>query len=112
MAHITIRKAPGTYVVRAGDAVIGETTRALELTEGGMSPVIYIPRDDMALALMDKTARETTCPHKGVASYYSVSAPGGTLVNAVWSYETPHDAVRDIAGHMAFYTDRITVERV
>ncbi len=112
MAHITIRKAPGTYVVRANGAVIGETTRALELTEGGMSPVIYIPRDDMALALMDKTARETTCPHKGVASYYSVTAPGGTLANAVWSYETPHDAVNEIAGHMAFYTDRITVERV
>ena len=32
--HIIITRAPGTWVVRAGGAVIAETGRALELAEG------------------------------------------------------------------------------
>ena len=38
--HIKIRKAAGTWVVRAGGAVIAESTSALELSEGSYSPVI------------------------------------------------------------------------
>ncbi|RVP75854.1 DUF427 domain-containing protein, partial [Sinorhizobium meliloti] len=26
---------------------------------------------------------------------------------AVWTYENPHDAVREIKDHMAFYPDRV-----
>lgn len=108
---ITITPAAGHYVVRAGGAVIGETDRALELREGSHPPVIYVPREDMGMALLDRTARQTTCPHKGVASYYSISVPGGTLADAVWSYEDPKPGVEAIRGHLAFYPDRVTVQR-
>ncbi|MGL4319888.1 MAG: DUF427 domain-containing protein [Paracoccaceae bacterium] len=110
-SHITIATAGGIVTVRANGAVIGESKHALELREGSYPPVIYVPRADMAMALLDKTTRQTTCPHKGKASYYSIVTPGGTLENAIWSYETPHADVAAIAGHMAFYTDRVTVER-
>ncbi len=111
MAHITITPAGGTVTIRANGAVIGETTRALQLNEGSYGPVIYVPRDDMAMALLDASAKQTTCPHKGKASYYSIVTPEGTLADAVWSYESPVGGVADIAGHLAFYTDRVTVER-
>jgi uncharacterized protein (DUF427 family) len=111
MAHITITPAGGTVTVRVNGAVIGETTRALELQEGSYGPVIYVPREDMAMALLDPSARQTTCPHKGNASYYSIVTPAGTLADAVWSYEAPLEQVAGIAGHLAFYTDRVTVER-
>lgn len=110
-SHITITAASGRYVVRAGGAVIGETDCALELREGGGAPVVYVPRADMGMTFLDKTEKQTTCPHKGVASYYSVSVPGSTLVNTVWSYESPKSEVSEIAGHLAFYTDRLTVQR-
>lgn len=109
--HITITPATARYVIRAGGAVIGETSRALELREGSYSPVIYVPREDVAMALLDRTDRRTTCPWKGDASYYSVTTPDGRLDNVVWSYEMPKDGVGEIAGHLAFYTDRVTVER-
>jgi uncharacterized protein (DUF427 family) len=32
--HIKVRKASGTWSVRAGGAVLGETKNALELSEG------------------------------------------------------------------------------
>ena len=40
MSKITIRKATGRWVVRSGGAVLGETSNALELSEGDLAPVI------------------------------------------------------------------------
>lgn len=109
--HIMIAPAGGTVTIRANGAVIGETTAALEMREGSYPPVIYVPRGDMAMALLDASARRSNCPHKGQAHYFSIVTPEGTLTDAVWSYETPHEDVAAIAGHLAFYTDRVTVER-
>lgn len=111
--HITIRKANGKWSVRAGGAVLGESSSALELSEGGYDPVIYFPRDDIAMAFLDRTDHSTHCPHKGDASYYSIVTNSTTLKNAAWSYETPHDQVSEIAGHLAFYPgDELTVEQI
>jgi uncharacterized protein (DUF427 family) len=110
--HIKIRTAPGTWVVRAGGAVLGESTRVQELSEGSYGPVHYFPREDIAMAMLDRTDRASTCPWKGRASYFSIVTPGGTLDNAVWSYEAPIPECAAIAGHLAFYADRVTIERV
>ena len=110
--HIRITPAGGRYVIRAGGAIIGETERALELTEGGYPPVIYVPREDIAMALLERTERATTCPWKGQASYFSIGAPEGRVEHAVWSYETPREGMEAIAGHLAFYPDKVTVQRV
>ena len=109
---IEITTAPGTWVVRAGGAVLGESANALELREDGYDPVIYFPREDIAMTFLDRTDRTTTCPHKGEANYFSIVTQTTTFENAAWTYETPKEAVARIAGHLAFYTDRITVERV
>ena len=111
--HIRIRKADGKWTVRAGGAVLVESSNALELNEGKLDPVIYFPRDDIAMALLEPTTRSTHCPHKGDASYFSIITPANTLEDAAWSYETPLEEVNDIAGHVAFYsTDQVTVERL
>lgn len=111
--HITIRPARGTWSVRAGGAVLGETENALELTENGYPPVIYFPREDIAMEFLDDSDKTTTCPHKGKASYFSIVTNSGTLQDSVWSYETPKDDVAQIAGHLAFYTgDMVTVEEI
>lgn len=109
---ISIRQMPGTWVVRAGGAVLGESRRALELSEGSLPPVIYFPREDLAMALLEPSDTRTTCPKKGEAVYFSIVAKSGTIADAAWSYETPHDAVAAIAGHIAFYPDKATVEDV
>lgn len=111
--HIKVRNAAGVWTVRAGGAVLGESRAALELTEGDYPPVIYFPREDIAMAFLDKTEKSTHCPHKGDATYYSVVTKSTTLENAVWSYEAPLDSVSRIEGHLAFYTgDGITVEEI
>lgn len=111
--HIKITKAPGSWTVRAGGAVLGESTNALELTEGDYPPVIYFPREDIAMAFLDTSDKTSHCPHKGDASYFSVVTKSRTLENAVWSYETPNDDVAEIKDHLAFYNiDEIAVEQI
>lgn len=111
--HITIRTAPGTWTVRAGGAVLGESNNALELSEGNLPFVIYFPREDIATAFLDRTDKTTHCPHKGDASYFSVVTKSATLENAVWSYENPIEPVARIKDHLAFYVgDAITVEKI
>ena len=111
--HITVTPSEGTWVVRAGGAVIGESTNALELREGSYPPVIYFPRGDMAMAFLDKTDHTTVCPHKGTASYFSIVTKSKTLKNVVWSYEQPTPEVAAINDHLAFYeSDDVAVEEV
>lgn len=110
-SHITITPIAGPVTVTAGGTVLGTSHSALDLREGSNPPVVYVPRGDIDMSLLEKTARSTTCPHKGAASYYSVRTGAGLLENAVWSYETPKADMAAIAGHLAFYTDRVTVTR-
>ncbi len=110
--HITIRNASGTWVVRASGAVLGESANALELSEGSYPPVIYFPREDIGMSFLEKTDSVTRCPHKGTATYYTVSGPDGEMVDAAWSYEEPLEQVDRIAGHIAFYKDRVAVEKL
>lgn len=110
--RIRIHAAEGTWVVRAGGAVIGETDRALELVEGEYPPVIYFPREDLGMAFLEASETRSRCPFKGEAQYWTVAARSGPIRDAGWSYEAPLPGVERIAGHIAFYTDRVTVERV
>ena len=112
-SYITIRKAPGKWTVRAGGAVLGETANALELTEGDYPPVIYFPRDDIAMAFLDESDNKTHCPHKGDARYFSIVTKSKTIKNAVWSYEEPKEAVAEIKDYLAFYTsEEVAVEQI
>ena len=110
---ITIREAGGTWVVRAGGAVLGETTRALALDEDGHDTVIYFPRDDIATAFLDRSDKRTHCPKKGDATYWSIITKSTTIENAAWSYEDPIEQAQAIAGHLAFHTsDLLAVEKI
>lgn len=111
MTAITITPSDATWVVRAGGAILAETRAALELREGSHPPVVYIPRQDVAMALFEKSPTLTTCPHKGEASYFSFVGPDGKVRDAAWSYEAPRDGVAEIAGHLAFYPGKIKVQK-
>jgi uncharacterized protein (DUF427 family) len=98
--------------VSAGGVVIADTTRALTLKEASYPAVHYIPREDAHMELLSRTERTTHCPYKGDANYFSLTANGKALDNAVWTYEAPFPAMEQIAGYLAFYPDKVTVEQV
>jgi uncharacterized protein (DUF427 family) len=113
MAHISITPADGVWTVRTDDSVLAESRGAMALAEGSMAPVIYFPRADVAMALLERSETVTTCPHKGAATYYSYAGPGGTVPDVAWSYE---DAVKEdvaaIRGALAFYPSKLAVEKI
>lgn len=110
--HIKIRPATGTWVVRAAGAVLGETSKALELIEGDYPAVIYFPRDDISMAFFEKSDTTSVCPFKGTATYYNLEAKSGTFKDAAWSYESPKDGVSDISGYLAFFGGKVAVEQL
>jgi len=109
---ITIAANPKRIRVSAGGVVIADTSQALTLKEASYPAVQYLPRGDANMALLARTDRTTHCPYKGDASYFSINANGKSLENSIWTYETPFPAMAEIAGHLAFYPDKVTIEEV
>jgi uncharacterized protein (DUF427 family) len=98
----------GTHVVvSVAGHVIADTRDALSLREASYPPVLYIPRKDADMSLLQRSQHSTHCPYKGDCSYFSIPVGGERATNAVWSYEAPYAAVMQIKGHLAFYRDRV-----
>jgi uncharacterized protein (DUF427 family) len=108
---ITITANPKRVRVSAAGVMLADTTHALTLKEASYPAVQYIPREDAQIELLSRTERMTHCPYKGDASYFSVTANGKSLDNAVWTYEAPFPAMAEIAGYLAFYPDKVTIEQ-
>lgn len=110
--NIIISPAEGTWVVRVAGAVLGESKNALALHEGDLPDIIYFPKSDIAMAFLEPSDTTSECSHKGTATYFSIEAKSGTLMDAVWTYEAPLDSVKDIAGHLAFRGEKVAIEQV
>jgi uncharacterized protein (DUF427 family) len=93
-------------VVTVGGKIIADTRDALTLREASYPAVQYIPRRDVDMAALTRSEHTTYCPYKGDASYYSIPTGGDRSVNAVWTYETPFEAMAQIEYYVAFYPDR------
>jgi uncharacterized protein (DUF427 family) len=107
---ITISPSRNRVRVRFGGEVIADTSDALDLKESTYPVVHYIPRSAVEMNRLVKTDHSTHCPYKGDASYFSILAKDGTRIeNAVWSYETPFPAMKEIAGYLAFYPNKVEI---
>jgi len=106
---ITVIPADTTVTVSLGDRVIAKTDRALVLQES-TSPAVYsLPLEAVDADVLEPSTHQTYCPFKGDASYCSLRDGDTVSTDAVWTYVTPYDAVSEIAGHVAFYPDRVEI---
>jgi uncharacterized protein (DUF427 family) len=90
----------------AGDTVF-DTTDAKLLHETGHLPVYYVPEDALRHDLLEPSDHTTHCPHKGEASYRTLRAGDRVAENAVWAYREPLEPAGFLAGHAAFYWNRL-----
>ena len=104
---ISIQANPSRIVVTVGGKTIADTSNALTLREASYPAVQYIPRRDVDMAALTRSKHTSFCPYKGEASYYSIPAGGDRSINAVWTYETPFEAMKQIKEYVAFYPDRV-----
>ena len=109
---VKIYPAEGTWVVRAGGSVIGESSRALELLQRDWPFVIYFPREDVASAVLDPSPRRLECDDRGAGEFFHVSSPEGLIENAAYSISEATEASAQLKGYLAFDAGKVTVERV
>ncbi len=63
----------------------------------------YFPRESVRADFITSSDTHTTCPWKGVASYYTLQVDGKSNVDAAWYYPDPKPAAREIAERVAFW---------
>lgn len=63
----------------------------------------YFPEESVKAAYLTDSQTHTTCPWKGLASYYSLSVDGKTNTDAAWYYPEPKPAANQIKGYLAFW---------
>jgi len=76
-----------------------------EMVEGNH----YFPPNAVQRAHLRPSSTHTTCPWKGIASYYDVVVDGEVNRDAAWYYPEPKAAAANIKDHVAFWRG-VTVE--
>jgi uncharacterized protein (DUF427 family) len=80
------------------DAVLAESDDTV-VVEGNH----YFPADSIRGENFRPSDTHTTCPWKGVASYYDVVVGDDVNKDAAWYYPEPKDAAAEIKGRVAFW---------
>jgi uncharacterized protein (DUF427 family) len=108
--RVDVRRSSRPVRVLLGDAVLAETDRPLLLSETGLPNRFYIPAGDVRQDLLEPSDTHTVCPYKGTASYWSITADGRKLADAVWSYPQAEGDASAVSGYLSFRHDDLTVE--
>ncbi len=112
LSNLTIVAADGTWVVRAGGAVIADSDNALELFEGDAPSVVFFPREDLGMAFLEPSDKSVHQAGLGQASFYDVVTRSEVIPAAAWSYESPEPGAERLAGFVSFDPRRVTLEEV
>ncbi len=80
------------------DTVIAESEDTV-VVEGNH----YFPREAVNDEFLEPSDRHTTCPWKGVASYYDVIVDGEVNRAAAWFYPDPSSAAARVKDRIAFW---------
>lgn len=63
----------------------------------------YFPLASVTPGVLVESARTSSCPWKGEASYFSVEAGDATNADAAWTYREPKAAAAEITDRVAFW---------
>jgi uncharacterized protein (DUF427 family) len=107
-AHrIEVRRGSQQVRIEVAGEVIAESRRALVLDETRCPTRFYLPKEDVRLDRLERTATHTHCPYKGDATYWTVRVGDRVAGDAAWSYEEPLPERADIRGYLCFYPSRV-----
>ena len=63
----------------------------------------YFPPRSVQTEFLRESDHQSTCPWKGLASYYDLVVDGKVNDNAAWYYPEPKQAAQNITGYVAFW---------
>jgi uncharacterized protein (DUF427 family) len=89
------------------DHMVRATWNGALLAESDATVVVegnhYFPPEAIRREHFAPNDTHTTCPWKGVASYFDVVVDGAVNDGAAWYYPAPKDAAAEIKDHVAFW---------
>ncbi len=103
----TLDRPGELVVVTFGGAEVARTTNAARVLETSHPPTYYLPREDVDMSLLRPAAGSSVCEWKGRASYFDLVVGDHVSAKAAWTYDDPSPAFSSIAGHVAFYPQRV-----
>ncbi|MBI2320265.1 MAG: DUF427 domain-containing protein [Betaproteobacteria bacterium] len=86
-------------------AVLAQSER-FETVEGN----IYFPPETIRREYFRASDTHTTCPWKGIASYYDIVVDGKVNQDAAWYYPDAKPAASNVKGYVAFWRG-VSVEK-
>jgi len=86
--------------------IVADTRKALILREAGYPPVQYIPREDVDMTLLERSAHTTTA-HTKVMRLLQHCVRRRAHPQRRWTYETAYDRGGGHQDHLAFYPGRV-----
>jgi uncharacterized protein (DUF427 family) len=63
----------------------------------------YFPIESVKAEYLAPSPTHTTCPWKGLASYYTLKVDGTENLDAAWYYPAPKEAAGEIKDYVAFW---------
>ena len=104
---ITTTQGNAHVVVTLGGTKLAESDRPVLLDETGLPTRFYLPAADVRTDLLQPTDTHTTCPFKGVASYWSAQVGDEEYEDLVWSYPDPIPECPKIKGLLCFFNEQV-----
>jgi uncharacterized protein (DUF427 family) len=80
----------GAVIAESNDTVVVESNH-------------YFPPNAVNKEYLKESDTHTTCPWKGVASYYSIEVDGQLNKDAAWYYPSAKEKAKNIEGYIAFW---------
>ncbi len=105
--RVDVRRSGRHVRVRVAGEVIADSTRTRAVFETGLPPRWYVPREDVRMERLVGSDRRTTCPYKGIASYWSMR---DGAADVAWSYEDPLPEGTGLPGHLCFAESAVEVD--
>ena len=86
---------------------VAESGQPRILFETGLPPRYYIPLTALRMDLLRPSGKQTHCPYKGTAEYWSVDTGNAVHEDIVWIYRTPLPESQKIAGLACLYNEKV-----
>jgi uncharacterized protein (DUF427 family) len=94
-------------VVEHAGTRIAESRAGWRVLETSQPPAFYLPPGDVATDLLEPSGRRSWCEWKGQATYWTARVGDEVAEDAAWSYPSPTPGFEAIAGHLAFYPQKV-----
>ncbi len=95
--------------VDVNGTTIADSTRPSLLFETRLPVRYYIPKLDCRMDLLVPSETHTSCPYKGIASYWSVQTKEGLVPDIVWGYPRPISDCAKIENLLSFYNEKVDI---